>query len=154
MVTTKGKILVVPSVSQEPEWFDVRGVRYADTGVPYLTTDELAKELSMYKETLWRWCRKWFGPLPAGRTGAKMGYRIPLEYRMVGRLWLMTEVPEIREPGRRAIIADPRNFLVVVANIGSTHYSVAEAVGRVETLLESPTFRSNTISTFYVGGTD
>lgn len=145
--------LVVPGLAESPTWHDGRGVRYgvSNDDVPYLTTHELAKELSMYPETLFRWCVKWFGTLPKGRTGAKMGYRIPLEYRLVARGWLQTENPLIREVARRALVASPKNFVVVVANTGSTHYSVPEAVNRMESLLSASAYRGNLISMMFVG---
>lgn len=147
----KAKELHVPSMTEAPTWLDPRGVEYVTTDVPYTTTDALAKELSMYRETVYRWCFRWFGPLPEGRTGAKMGYRIPLEYLAVGRAWLQTEDPRLREVLRRAIVASPRNWVVVVANLGSTHYSVAEVVGRVESLTKHSTYRGQVVSVVYVG---
>lgn len=144
----------VPSISENANWLDSRGVRYVQDGVPYLTTHELGKELGMYPETLFRWCVKWFGKLPAGRAGAKMGYRIPLEYRRVARVWLQTEDPRLREAARRALVADPRPFVVVVANLGSTHYSVPEVVGRVESLQRSDAFRHEIISVIFTGDDD
>lgn len=132
-------------------WHDERGVRYVDDGEPYLTTHQLAKELGMYPETLFRWCVKWFGPLPAGRRGAKMGYRIPLEYRLVARAWLQTENPYLREICRRALVDSPKNFVVVVANLGSTHYSASEVVGRVDSLLKSSAYGTHLISIIGVG---
>jgi AraC-like DNA-binding protein len=147
-----GQTIAPPSYSEDPSWWvDKRGVRYVDNGVPYLTTYELAAELSMYPETLFRWCKKWFGVLPRGRAGAGMGYRIPLEYRMVARLWLRSEDNRLREVGRRAIITDPKDWVVVVDNIGTTHYTDREAVGRMDTLTKHPTFRGQVISTMYVG---
>lgn len=142
---------VVPSLGENPEWVDERGVRFADTGEPYLTTHDLAKMYGMHPETVFRWCRRWFGNLPKGRAGAKMGYRIPLEYELVARAWLMTEDPQLREVVRRAIVTDPKDWVVVVANIGSTHYSDREVVGRVESLTSSPTYRHHALSIFHVG---
>lgn len=141
----------VPSLGENPDWVDERGVRYVKDDVPHLTTHELAKSLGMYPETLFRWCRKWFGNLPKGRAGAGMGYRIPLEYELVARAWLMTEDPRLREVVRRAIVADPKDYVVVVANIGSTHYSDREVVGRVESLTSSPTYRHHALHIFHVG---
>lgn len=148
----RSKELVVPSYAEQPVWHDERGVRYVDDGVPYLTTHQLAKELDMYPETLFRYCRhKWFGPLPAGRSGAKMGYRIPLEYRRVARVHQQTEDLRLREVARRALVVDPKKFVVVVANIGSTHYSVPEVVGRMESLLASDAYRQDLISVIDTG---
>jgi len=147
-----GQTIAPPSYSEDTGWWvDKRGVRYVDNGVPYLTTYQLAAELGMYPETLFRWCRKWFGELPRGRAGAGMGYRIPEEYRMVARLWLSVEDPRVREVGRRAIITDPKEFLVVVANVGTTHYTDREVVGRVDTLTKHSTFRGQIISIMHVG---
>lgn len=152
MVSSKPKEVVVPSFAEAPIWHDPRGVEYVtNPDVLYLTTDQLAKELDMYRETVYRWCSKWFGDLPKGRTGAKMGYRIPQEYLKVGRAWLQTEDPRLREVLRRAIVAAPRNWVVAVANVGSTHYSDAEVVGRVESLTKHSTYRGQTISVIYVG---
>jgi len=147
-----GAAITPPTFSEHEGWWeDKRGVRYVDDGVPYLTTHQLAKELGMYPETVFRWCVKWFGALPAGRGGAKMGYRIPLEYRTVARAWLQTEEPRLREVIRRAIVADPKNWVVVVANLGSTHYSGREAIGRMQSLVDSPTFKGSIVSMIYVG---
>lgn len=146
---------VTPPTTYDKEnwwWHDERGVRYVvSDDVLYLTTHQLAKELRMYPETLFRWCRKWFGDLPPGRDGARMGYRIPLEYRLVARAWLQTEDMRVREVARRAIVESPKNFVVVVANIGSTHYTDREVVGRIESLTTVPTFRGHAISVIYVG---
>lgn len=148
----KGEVVSPPSYSEQPGWWeDKRGVRYVDNGIPYLTTHQLAAELDLYPETVFRWCRKWFPQLPRGRAGAGMGYRIPLEYRMVARAWLQTEDPALREVIRRAIVAEPKNWVVVVDNVGSTHYTDREVVGRMETLVKHPTFRGHIISTMYVG---
>jgi len=80
-----------------------------------------------------------------------MGYRIPLEYRKVAKLWLATEDHRIREVGRRALVSDPRNWVVVVAYLGSTHYTDREATGRIESLIGSDAFQGKVISTMYVG---
>lgn len=141
----------VPSVGEATTWEDSRGVGYTVGGMPYLTTNELAIELSMHPETVFRWCRKWFGDLPKGRTGAKQGYRIPLEYRMVARAWLQTEDVALREVIRRAIVAEPRNWVVVVANVGTTHYSVSEALGRVESITRHSPYGNQIVSLMYVG---
>ena len=142
-----------PPVERTLDWWrDERGVRYVAGDVPHLTTWGLAKELDMYHETVYRWAKKWFGPLPEGRPAtSNAGYRIPVEYRLVARLWLQTEDHRIREVGRRAIVTDPKNWLVVVDNIGSTHYSGGEAGERVLQLLREPTFKGRIISTVFVG---
>lgn len=142
----------VPKMGEQERWLDPRGVEYVSNDMPYLTTGQLAKELdNQYPETVFRWCRKWFGNLPPGRRGAGLGYRIPLEYKRVGRAWLMTEDTHLREVVRRAIVDSPKDWVVVVANVGSTHYSVAEAVGRAESIAHSSTYRNHVISILYVG---
>jgi hypothetical protein len=85
---------------------------------------------------VYRWCqRDWFGPLPKGRTGRGGGYRIPPQYRYVARLWHVTEDARIRKAGLAALLEDPRSWLVVVANQGSTHYTDTEAAKRVTQIL-------------------
>lgn len=157
MVTKRkddGSILVQPPKDITIPWEDGRGVQYVTNNFEYLTTGELAAELRMYPETLFRWCRKWFGVLPSGRAGARMGYRIPVEYRLVARAWLQTEDPRLREVVRRALVETPRNWVVVVDNVGSTHYSDAEVVGRVESLLRTTAFRHQALWIMYVGPPD
>lgn len=142
----------VPTYAEDPEWVDGRGVggshQKAAARPTYLSTHELAKEIRMYPETVFRWCRKWFGVLPAERKGSQNGYRIPLEYRRVARVWRMIEHPIVREVARRALVTQPRKFVVVVATIGSTHYSAAEAVNRVESLLGSSAYHHQPIWIF------
>lgn len=159
MVTPKSSTPThVPTYAEQSVWFDSRGVEYVTlesvnphAARTYLTTHELAKEFKQYPETVFRWCRKWFGHLPQGRQGGKNGYRIPLEYRLVVRAWLQTEDVRVREVARRAILDSPKDFVIVVDKVGSTHYSVFEAVERVQALLTHSTFRNHVISLLYVG---
>lgn len=101
----------------------------------YLTTAQLARELHLWPEQVYRWCVSWFGGLPENRKGKGMGYRIPLHYRYVARAWLQTQDPELREQVRAAIDDDPKNFVLVVGNHTSTHYSVAEVQERMTQVL-------------------
>lgn len=132
----------------------------------YLTTQQLAADLGawatnlddghkiLYTESIYRWCKKWFGQLPEGRSGPGMGYRIPLNYRYVARVWYLTEHPETRATATAAILADgenPKSWVVVVANLGSTHYTVAEVAGRVHALLPMARQRNRMVHAFYVG---
>jgi len=48
-------------------------------------------------------------------------------------------------------MVDPRNWVVVVANLGSTHYDDVELVERVKVLAKHPGFQGQIISTMYVG---
>lgn len=110
---------------------DSRGTRYSvPEGEEYLSTTEVAHLLKAHPQTIYRWCRVWFGDLPAGRQGSRLGYRIPLEYLLIGQVWQQTESPEIRDKARRALLAYP-NLFVVVANETSTHYTLREATERI-----------------------
>lgn len=149
-----GHTITPPPYTEQAKWEDKRGVRYVDNGVPYLTTHQLAKEFDMFPETVFRWCRKWFGDLPKGRAGAGLGYRIPLEYRMVARAWLQTEDPRLREVVRRAIVADPKDWVVEVANLGTTCYSDVQTVATMERIIRTPQFKGQIVSTMYVGETE
>lgn len=134
---------------------DPRGVRYmVPKGEEWLTTREVANLVEAHPETVWRWCRKWFGELPPGRAGTLMGYRIPPEYVKVARAWLTTENAECREAARGAILADPDKHYVLVmtgkgisvAKLASTHYTVEEATKRMLDLRElHPHHRSLTL---------
>lgn len=130
--------MVVPTPSSDP-------LSYRRTPVPdawthpdqdrstYLTTEQVAKLLGdVSAEQVHRWCRRWFGPLPRGRRGKGLGYRLPLEYERVARVWRKVEDVQVREVAKRALLANPRNWVVVVGNVGSTHYSAIEAANRVE----------------------
>jgi hypothetical protein len=131
---------------------DKRGLRYAvPADEQFVTTTELARFLGMHPETVWRWCRKWFGPLPPGRAGREMGYRIPPVYVKVARVWLLVEDAELRELARKALVegGERDNYVVVVANDAFTCYSWSQALERLESLLEAGLFRHMTI--IYVG---
>jgi hypothetical protein len=135
----------------------------------YLTTVQLAKDLGEwassvdggrvmpYPESIYRWCKQWFGPLPPGRTGPSMGYRIPPAYRYIARVWYLTENPEIRQTAREALLNDgshQKPWVVVVANLGSTHYTDSEVASRVHSLLTMSRQRNRMIHAFYVGDKD
>lgn len=133
----------------------------------YLTTAQLADNLTRWAsnrdrgrklahpETIYRWCRKWFGQLPEGRKGLHMGYRIPHVYKYVARLWWCVEDAQVREVGTRAILEDsgttPKSWVVVVADYGSTHYTGAQVADRVHSLLAVSEQRQTPIHVFYVG---
>lgn len=116
----------------------------------YLTTYDLRDDLQEWATTymprskqfpgdaaIYRWCaRDWFGPLPPTRkAGRSNGYRIPLEYRYVARLWHVVEDPRVRAAGLDAILESPKSWLVVVANVGSTHYTQADTMDRIGKVL-------------------
>lgn len=117
----------------------------------FLTTYQLADELGVYPEQIQRWCKSWFGKLPPGRAHKGEGYRIPLEYRYVARCWRQLQERDAREAARNALVADPREWLVVVARKASTHYTAAEAMRRVETLARIAEQFQRPIHVAYVG---
>lgn len=118
----------------------------------FLTTTELAKRLEMWPEQVYRWCVKWFGTLPEGRRGQGMGYRIPLDYEKVARAWQQVEgPPQTREWLKQTILADPKNWVVLVGNVGSMHYTVGEVVERATQVLSPAQDRKVPISILYVG---
>lgn len=150
----------MPSRNKNPAWYRVppeyqtpfrpdAWLGFTQPNDSYLTTYDLKEDLFAWSTrymsstkrapgdaAIYRWCRRdWFGPLPKARTGRNSGYRIPPDYRYVARLWHVTEDPRVRAVGMKAILDDPKPWLVVVANVGSTHYTAAEAVRRVESLL-------------------
>lgn len=132
----------------------------------YLTTTQLAKDLEnwatlnrkkpvfVYPESMYRWCKQWFGKLPEGRTGPSMGYRIPVAYKYVARVWHQTEDPQIRQAATAAILAEQGNvkpWVVTVANLGSTHYTVHEVANRVHALTAMARRNNHMIHALYVG---
>lgn len=131
----------------------------------FLTTQQLAEDLErwaslhndrpiVYPESIYRWCIKWFGKLPRGRTGPGMGYRIPLPYKYVARVWYQTEDPTIRAAATAAILADQdkqKSWVVTVANLGSTHYTVHEVASRVQSLTAMARQNNRMIHVLYVG---
>ena len=142
----------VPSSHPAPApVLDPRGIAY-NSPPPYLSTWDLAHELRVHPETVHRWCKRdWFGPLPAGRGGSKNGYRIPVEYRRIARVWMQTEDVRVRRVAQKALLEDPKSWVVVVDTVGSTHYSEGEAVGRVDSLLSVDSFRGKPLTVLYVG---
>lgn len=134
---------------------DKRGVRYAvPESEPILTTQEISKTLNLHQETVWRWCRRWFGQLPKGRTGRDMGYRIPPIYMKVARVWSRTQDETTREVARKALVDDGegKNFVVVVGNVGSTHYTGEQVVERLSSILTTVSPSSiGSLHVFYVG---
>lgn len=117
----------------------------------YLTTTELAKELSLWQEQVKRWCKQWFGDLPPGRRGPGLGYRIPLNYRYVARAWVQVPDHKIREQLAKVLSKDPKDWVVVVGNMASTHYTDSEVVSRVNQLLVTARQRNLAITLVYVG---
>lgn len=128
----------------------------------YLTTYDLAEELGSWirehfpgvralphNESVRRWCKRWFGTLPPGRTGGRgAGYRIPPVYRYVARAWWQSVDEQVRAGSLHALIADPRPWLVVVGKFASTHYSKDEALERARQLLQG---QAKYIHILYVG---
>lgn len=137
----------------------------------YLTTTELAEDLAMwagqqgsrlprtkknpYDTQVYRWCRRdWFGALPSGRNGRGLGYRIPLRYRYVARLWQLTEDLDTRRLGLKALVDDDfpvRPWLVMVGKFVSTHYTEAEALARVEGLITEARTQQSVLKVLFVG---
>lgn len=131
----------------------------------YLTTNQLAADLEawaslynekviVYPESMYRWCKEWFGDLPPHRTGPRNGYRIPLSYRYVARVWHQTQDPVIRDAARRAILDDypgHKSWVVTVANLSSTHYTVHEVADRVHSLAAIARQNNHMIHVLFVG---
>lgn len=117
----------------------------------YLTTTELANELGLWQEQVKRWCRSWFGKLDEGRRGPRMGYRIPLAYRYVARAWMQVEEPEVRRSLERVLAAEPKDWVVLVGKVGSTHYTLGEALTRLGQVV--PVAQQQTVPVYclYVG---
>jgi hypothetical protein len=111
----------------------------------------MSKELGIDYQTVHRWCQRWYGQLPPARRGKGMGYRIHPFMVKVARGWLQTQDMEIREAIFRAIEKSPRDWVVVVGNLGSGHYTAAEAQGRVAQVLELAMRKKQPISVLYVG---
>lgn len=132
---------------------DARGVRYPSRHAPrhtYLTTDELAKELRLAPQQIHRWCRAWFGPLPDGRAAKGQGYRIPKEYRYVARFWKAVQDPHDRNQAWKALVDEPRPWVVVAGPHVSTHNTAGEVATRIDNLLHSSASRERVV-TLYVG---
>lgn len=121
----------------------------------YLTTEQLATELGVDRTTVHKWCRGWFGRLPQGRIGAGLGYRIPHEYGVIARAWVQTHDAEARQAIELALRSDPeashKKFLVQVANLVSSHYSVDEAMERAGSLVDRARAVSKPVHIYYVG---
>lgn len=117
----------------------------------YLTTQQLADSLNLSPSQVVRWCHRWYGVLPESRKVKGQGYRIHPSYIRVARAWLQTEDTVVREAARKALAESPRDFVVVVANRGSTHYSVIEAMRRVESILPVASRSREPVSVMYVG---
>jgi hypothetical protein len=138
----------------------------------YLTTTELAEDLARwaggvqgsrlprtkknpYDTQVYRWCRRdWFGALPPGRNGRGLGYRIPLRFRYVARLWQLTEDLDTRRLGLKALTdedVDVRPWLVMVGRFVSTHYTEAEALAKVEMILTEVKNQQSVLKVLHVG---
>lgn len=117
----------------------------------YYTTTQFAEIMGVQVPQVVRWCQRWYGSLPPTRGTKGQGYRIHPYMVKVARAWKQTEDPIVREAARAALVEAPRNYVVVVANRGSTHYSVIEAMRRVEILLTSATEHSKPVTVLYVG---
>lgn len=119
----------------------------------YLTTDQLAKDLHINYRQVHRWCQQWYGPLPPARRGKGMGYRLHPVMRRVARGWLQTQDPWMREAIRVSLTEIPRDWVVVVGKVATTHYTADEAMDatRRGILAGGPTLRRSPISILYVG---
>ncbi len=134
---------------------DTRGRAYPAISIPdeaYLTTYEVGLILRMYPESVFRWCRNWFGKLPPGRIGGKrMGYRIPLEYLYVARAWKQVEHPKLREQIRWALVDDLKDYVVLCGAVVSTHYTTGDVVERLQQLYNNPMLSQQVTTVVYVG---
>lgn len=133
----------------------------------YLSTVELAARLRAWAgthaigsansdivyQTVHNWCRRdWFGPLPPERKGRSHGYRIPPHYEYVGRVWMLTQDEHVREVAQQLITPESaRDWLVVVANVGSLHYSQEETEQRIAAVLRQVLLRSAPLHVLYIG---
>ena len=138
----------------EPEYLGGTADAWVSVNQPrdsYLTTTQLAKELSLWQEQVKRWCKQWFGDLPPGRRGPGLGYRIPLNYRYVARAWMQCPDPKIRKELATVLSRDPKDWVVVVGKQASTHYTDSQVVARVTQLLPVATQRSTPLTIVYVG---
>lgn len=153
------KMVVLSGTGHDPKRrklkIDKRGTRYiVPKDEQYLTTTEIARALGIYQETVWRWCVKWFGPLPKdgpNRSGVGGGYRIPPPYLLVARAWQLVEQPEVRELLKDALVADPKDWVIAVDNLSSTHYTASEVVERLRVLLSTDR-PPNHLTILHVGG--
>lgn len=134
---------------------DPRGLSYPSPYTPrssYLTTNDVAKELAIAPEQVWRWAKNWFGQLPKGRQGGvNIGYRIPREYRYVSRAWLQVMDPNVREKIRWGLVNQLRDYVVVCGELISTHYTGDEVVARIGALVSATTLSKNITTVVYVG---
>lgn len=119
----------------------------------YLTVTQLAQQLGVLPNQVVRFCHKWYGELPDSRKVKGQGYRIHPYMLRVARVWRQTLDPQVREVVRKALQESPKDYVVVVANRGSTHYSVIEAMRRIESLLPTAMRSSEPVSVFYCGPT-
>ena len=151
--------------SIRPDAYQAR-VQPKDT---FLTTTELAEDLTVWANQpgtslpstkrhpheahVYRWCRRdWFGALPEGRQGRGLGYRIPPKFRYIARLWLLTEDLPTRRLGLRAFTeGDARPWLLMVGKHVSTHYTEAEALNRISSVLLEAKNTQSVLKVLYVG---
>lgn len=117
----------------------------------YITTTQLGRMLGKDQKHIHRWCQRWYGPLPKTRRGRKMGYRIHPEMVRVARGWLQTEDDRVRDAIKYALLREPRDWVVMVGNEASTHYTAAEALQRAEQFLLEVRNNPMVISVMYVG---
>jgi hypothetical protein len=98
---------------------------------PVWSTYELAEYLDQHPQTVIRWCRRWFGDLGKGRNvGRGQGYQIPWQYVYLARAYLRTDHDPTRRMIRDAILASPKDWVVVVDSIVYTCYDLPEAVDK------------------------
>lgn len=117
----------------------------------YYTTTQLAKILRRDQKLIHRWCQRWYGALPRHRRGRGMGYRIHLDMLRVARGWLQTEDELVRGAIKRALLEESRDWVVVVGEEASTHYTPGEAQQRVSQFLLTARNKPQVISVMYVG---
>ena len=133
LLTAKGHLRHPERYRQDP-----RGLIYpSPTQDPstYYTTNDIGKILVIDPALVHKWCKKWFGRLPAGRQGGtRLGYRIPREYLYIARGWLQTEDLHLREKIRAGILHGLRDYVIVCGDMVSTHHTSAEVIARLESL--------------------
>ena len=124
----------------------------------YLTMWEVARFADVQTGSLSRWVKQWRldtlthdGPV-RGEGGSRQGYSIPAAYALVAQGWKLTTDKRIRQVMLDVLPADPRSWLVVVANRGIPCYSGEQAGREVAQILhDKQSGIPEEVSVFYLG---